>query len=179
MSELLAASKKRTDSLVSQGDACALRSLVEQVPTGLQQNDPCQALPGFHLRVRPCLQKSASARSDTSLLESKRRALERKLEAKQRGVSSAHFIPSLRLLLVFSVVKIPLVAAPSMCCTAIQLQPCWLADEAQALLAHCLGTSSQLCDPAGMCNTFVCWPFRAIWCNNFNRFCAKHLLKQT
>eukprot|EP00891_Asterochloris_glomerata_P008577 jgi/Astpho2/8577/Aster-x0361 len=45
VSELLAASKKRTDSL-----------------------------------------KSASARLDTGLLESKRRALERKLEAKQRGV---------------------------------------------------------------------------------------------
>ena len=50
-------------------------------------------------RSIPCLQKSASARSDTSLLESKRRALERKLDAKQRGVSSAHFVSNLRLLL--------------------------------------------------------------------------------
>ena len=81
------------------------------------------------------MQKSASASSDTSLLESKRRALERKLEAKQRGVSAScsH---------AFALVRI----TPGMCSMATQLRLIgWLmrymlclptASVQAALLAH-------------------------------------------
>ena len=129
VSELLAASKKRTDSLVShqqdvlgthllrkrhsfvlasrqctrhlrdQGRALRFDTGIDVVKLGCDSTVHVRPRQLSTCRTLPCLQKSASARSDTSLLESKRRALERKLDAKQRGVSSAHFVSSLRLLL--------------------------------------------------------------------------------